>query len=155
MEQTVTTETEQTVAAALEQAERFRQKKQFTKARDLLIDVLQHNVEAAQIYFRLGNIYHDQKDFDHAEYAYRRAIDHDATYINAHHNLSVVFRRQGRLAESVKQSRKASKIARQHPEKIEFSDEQVTSLRSFAKRILVFGLGIIAVIALLLFIFSR
>jgi len=143
------------VNEALEHAETLRCQQALVQARDVLIEALQHNVDTAQVYFRLGNVYFDQKDYEHAEYAYRRAIDHDPLHLNTHHNLAVVFKKQGRITESVKQRRKADKLARQHPERIEFSGEQVKLLRGYAKRMMLFGVGIVAAIALLLVLLSR
>lgn len=141
------------VEKALEKAENLRQARQLDEARETLIDALEHGVEIAQIYYRLGNIYFDLKDYDKAEYTYRRAIDHDEKHINAHHNLSVVFRKQNRIAESIKQRKKAGKIARQNPDKIEFSDDQMTTLRGFARKVMWFGLGLVAIIIVLVLIF--
>ncbi len=134
----------------LERAEGLRREKKLAEAKSLLIDALQRNEKPGVVYFRLGNIYHDLKDYDRAEYAYRRAIDHDQYHINAHHNLSVIYRKQGRVTESVKQRKKASKIARQHPDKVSFSDEQITALKGFAKKTLLFAVGVIAVLVALL-----
>jgi tetratricopeptide (TPR) repeat protein len=136
------------VQGMLERAEELRQARQLTEARDLLIDALQHNQQVPQVYYRLGNIYHDLKDWDKAEYAYRRALDHDPKLVNAHHNLSVVYRRQGRVHESVRQRRKASRIARQNPGQVNFNEEQSAALRRFAKQVLLVGLGIIVVIVI-------
>lgn len=140
------------VEKALEKAENLRQARQLDEARETLIDALEHGVEIAQIYYRLGNIYFDLKDYDKAEYTYRRAIDTDPKHINAHHNLSVVFRKQNRIAESIKQRKKASKIARQNPDKIEFSEDQVKTLKGFARKIIWFGLGLVGLIIVLVLI---
>lgn len=135
-----------TIDAILEQAESLRRERKFQEAKNLLLEALQRNEKGAAVYFRLGNIYHDMKDYDRAEYAYRRAIDHDQYHINAHHNLSVVYRKQGRVAESITQRKKASKIARQHPEKVSFSEDQIITLRGFAKRTLLFAAGIVVLL---------
>jgi len=144
-----------TIEAIFNQAEALRKQKKYTEAKDLLIDALQRNEQTAQVYFRLGNVYHDQGDFERAEYTYRRAIDHDAYYINAHHNLSVVFRKQGRISESIKQRKKANKIARQHPEKVSFSQEQISTLKGFAKKMVIFGAAVVAALIILLVIVSQ
>ncbi len=155
MDQTVKQDAQQIVDRALQDAEQMRQSGKLDEARDLLIEALQHGHEAAQIYFRLGNIYFDQKVYDKAEYTYRRAIDQDQHHINAHHNLSVVYRKQGRIAESLKQRKKAGKIARQHPEKIEFSNDQMKTLRGFARKTMWVGLGVVGAIVLLIIFFLR
>jgi len=155
MEQTVKQDTQQLVEKALENAEQMRQGGKLADARDLLIEMLQYGHETGQIYYRLGNIYFDEKDYDKAEYTFRRAIDQDQHHINAHHNLSVVYRKQGRVTESLKQRKKAGKIARQHPEKIEFTKDQMQTLRGFARKTMWVGLGVVGAIVLLILIFLR
>ncbi len=137
------------VEEALERADRLRREKRFQEARDLLLDTLRHNLELAQIYFRMGNVFFDQKDYDRAEYAYRRALDHDATHVSAQHNLSVVFRRQGRITESVKQRRKAHKMAMKNPKKVKISADQKSFLKRYARQVLLFGIGVFVVVIVL------
>lgn len=144
----------QLVTDAFQRAEQLRRERRLTEARDILIDALKYNLDSAQIYFRLGNIYYDQKDLDRAEYAYRRAIDHDPHHVNAHHNLSVACRRQGKVAESIKLYKLANKIARQHPDKVRLTDEQIVSLRRFALRFLLIGASVIAGVVALLLVLS-
>lgn len=143
------------IGTIFDEAETLRKQKKFTEARDLLIDALRRNEQTAQVYFRLGNVYHDQGDFERAEYTYRRAIDHDAHHINAHHNLSVIYRKQGRITESIKQRKKANKIARQHPEKVTFSEEQMAILKGFAKKVIIFGMAIVVLLVALLVVASQ
>jgi len=143
------------VEGALERAEKLRREKRFQEARDLLLDALQHNLEVAQIYFRMGNVFFDQKDYDRAEYAYRRSIDHDSAHVSAQHNLSVVFRKQGRVTESVKQRRKAHKLAMKNPQKVKISEDQKTFLKRYARQVFRFGFGFrVAVIALVVLLVS-
>ena len=137
-------ENRQIVEDAFQRAEHLRKERRLLEARDVLIEALKYNVHPAQVYFRLGNIYHDQKEYDRAEYAYRRAIDHDPRHINAHHNLSVVCKRQGKLADSIKLYKQANKLARQHPERVKLTSDQIVSLRRFALRFLLIGVGAIA-----------
>ena len=147
-------ENQHIVENAFQRAEQLRKERRLLEARDVLIEALKYNVSSAQVYFRLGNIYFDQKEYDRAEYAYRRAIDHDPQHINAHHNLSVVCKRQGKLADSIKLYKLANKIARQHPERVRLSSEQIVSLRRFALRFLLVGVGVIAGFVGLLFLLS-
>jgi tetratricopeptide (TPR) repeat protein len=142
------------VERALERAEELRRERRYEEGIALLAQVLQHGIEQAQIYYRLGNIYYDAKKYEHAEYAYRRAIDHDPLHINAHYNLGVVYRRQGRIEESLKMRRKANALARQHPERVKVRPEQIEHVRRFARRMLFTGLIVIAVIVLLLWLAS-
>jgi tetratricopeptide (TPR) repeat protein len=127
------------VAAALRLGEELRKAKEYDKGIDVLVEALQYGVEKAKIYFRLGNIYFDAGRLDHAEYAYRRAIDLNPTHVNAHHNLSVVLRRQGRLSEAIRMKRHAERLAMQHPPQL--SPEQIEHARRVARRWLM-GVGI-------------
>lgn len=129
------------VEAALKLGEELRQAKEYDKGIDILIEALQYGVEKAKIYFRLGNIYFDAGKLDHAEYAYRRAIDLDPTHVNAHHNLSVVLRKQGRLSESLRLRRQAERLALQYPQRVQLTPEQIEHARRLARRWLI-GLGI-------------
>lgn len=141
------------VEGALRRAEELRQGKRYEEGIALLSNVLKHGIEQAQIYFRLGNIYYDAKKYEHAEYAYRRAIDHDPLHINAHYNLGVVYRKQGRVDESLKMRRKANDIARRHPERMTVKPDQIDNVRHFARKLLIGGLILIAVILLLVLVF--
>lgn len=129
------------VEAALKLGEELRQAKEYDKGIDILIEALQYGVEKAKIYFRLGNIYFDAGKLDHAEYAYRRAIDLDPTHVNAHHNLSVVLRKQGKLSESLRLRRQAERLALQYPQRVQLTPEQIELARRLARRWLI-GLGI-------------
>jgi tetratricopeptide (TPR) repeat protein len=151
MNQTANKAVAEIVKDALEEAEALRQEKRYDDARNVLIEALSHNQNSSQVYYRLGNIFFDQKNYDKAEYSFRRAIDFDANHINAHHNLSVVFRRQGRVTAAVQQRKKANKIARQNPEKINFNEDQKKVLRKFASQVLLFGFGFIALIGIIIF----
>lgn len=139
---------EEFVRAALEEAERLRRSRQYARARDLLLEALQHGVEVAQIYFRLGNVLFDEGQLEKAEYAYKRAIEHDPHHVNAHHNLAVVYRRQGRFAEAVKQRRKAHRLAFKYPQQVALDPEQVSYLRRYARRFLFIGLGLLLLLFL-------
>ncbi|MFS8572235.1 MAG: tetratricopeptide repeat protein [Clostridia bacterium] len=75
-----------------------------------LIDALKYKVDADQIYYRLGNLYFDAGDLGRAEYAYRRAIEFNPRHVNAHHNLAVVYKKTGRVEESVRMQKKAVRI---------------------------------------------
>lgn len=141
------------VEGALKRAEQLRQEKHYDEGIALLSDALRHGLEQAQIHYRLGNIYHDAKKYEHAEHAYRQAIDHDPLHVNAHYNLGVVYRKQGRIDESLKMRRKANDVARRHPERMKVKPEQVQSVRRFARRMFIGGLILIGVIVLLVLLF--
>ncbi|MCL6642417.1 MAG: tetratricopeptide repeat protein [Candidatus Bipolaricaulota bacterium] len=129
------------VEEALRVGEELRQTKEYDKGIDILVEALQYGVEKAKIYVRLGNIYFDAGKLEHAEYAYRRAIDLDPTHVNAHHNLSVVLRKQGKLSEAIRMRRIAERLALEHPQRVQLAPEQIEQARRFARRWLI-GVGI-------------
>lgn len=143
------------VQETLEQSERLRQEKRYQEGIDLLIEALKYGTNKAQIYFRLGNIYYDAGDFSHAEYAYRKAIDHDPHHVNAHHNLAVVYKKQGRIAESIKMRKRASSLARQHPDKVQLNKEQVKQIRSYANKVIIFVGILLAVVIVVILLLAK
>lgn len=147
-------ERRQEVSEALQRAEELRREKRYDQGIDLLVDALQYGVDKAQIYYRLGNLYFDAKKVDHAEYAYRKAIEIEPNHVNAHHNLSVVFRQQGKISESVKFRKKASSLARRHPEQLQMSPEQVQHARGYARKWIIVGGVAIGIILIALILFS-
>ncbi len=94
------------VEAALAQAKELRRRKDFSAAAEILLDVLRLGVQTDRVFFQLGNVFFDGGDLSRAEYAYRRATEVNPEHVNALHNLAVVYRRQGKVAESVKLQRK-------------------------------------------------
>lgn len=113
---------------ALAKAEELRRAQRHKEAIDLLVDLLRYGEEKATIYFRLGNIYFDAGDLARAEYAYHRAIQADPRHASAHHNLGVVYRKQGRIAESVKMLKKARRLEMRYPHPVDLSPEQRKAL---------------------------
>lgn len=141
------------VEEALRMGEELRKAKEYDRGIDILVEALQYGVEKAKIYFRLGNIYFDAGKLEHAEYAYRRAIDLDPKHINAHHNLSVVLRKQGKLSEAIRMRRIAERLALENPQRVQLTPEQIEQARALARRWLIgvgiaLGILIIALIAL-------
>lgn len=112
----------------LARAEELRKAKRHKEAIDLLVELLRYGEEKATIYFRLGNVYFDAGDLRRAEYAYQRAIQEDPRHASAHHNLGVVYRKQGRIAESVKMLKKARRLEMRYPRAVELTPEQKKAL---------------------------
>lgn len=139
---------------ALERAESLRREKRCDEGIALLSDALKYGVRRAQIYYRLGNLYYDCGNLEHAERAYRGAIEHDAQHINAHHNLGVVYRRQGRIDESLRMRRKASALARDHPERLTINPKQARYLKRYAVTWFAIGAALVGIAALILFFVS-
>ncbi|MGY4707532.1 tetratricopeptide repeat protein [Candidatus Bipolaricaulota sp. J31] len=117
-------ERERICRAALARAEELRRAKRYKEGIDLLVEALKYGLEKPAIYFRLGNIYFDAGDLSRAEYAYKRAIEEDPRHALAHHNLGVVYRKQGKIGLSVKMLKKARRLELLHPRKAELSPEE-------------------------------
>ena len=99
------------VEQAIAAARQARQAGRYDEAARLLLDALEHRVRADSIFFHLGNVYFDAGDLVRAEYAYRRAIQLNPSHANAHHNLAVVYKKTGRIAESVVAQKQAVRLA--------------------------------------------
>ena len=117
----------------------------------MLSDVLRYGIDKAQVYFRLGNLYFDAGDLTRAEQAYKRAIEEDPTHASAHHNLGVVYRRQGDIVRSIRMLKKARKLEIRHPRQVALTPEQKSFLKRMALPMLV--VPVLALIAVLLLIY--
>lgn len=144
---------EEHIEQALKEAERLRRKKQYKEGIDLLVDVLEAGILKPRIYYHLGNIYYDMGRLDLAEYAYKRAIEFEPEYVNAHYNLSVLYKRKGNIDASAKMLRKAYSLELKHPRKHkELTPEQRKWARVIAAKqgMLLIGIGIGIFIAIFL-----
>lgn len=142
------------VQEALVRAEKLRKKKDYKQAIELLVEALQYGINKGMIYYRLGNVYIDGADLARAEYAYKRALDIDPHYVNAMHNLAIVYKRQRKTSLYVKTYKKSQRMQLRHPRKQKLTPQQKTRLRrlSFKTMLYMFlGLGAIAIILILLF----
>lgn len=142
--------TEADVESAIIKAEELRKQKQYKEAIDLLVDVLEAGLLKPRIYYRLGNIYYDMGDLDRAEYAYKRAIEFSPEHINAHYNLSVVYKKKGMIEESVKYLRKAYLLELKYPRKSQLTQDQKIWARVIALKQFMFITAIIIAISFLL-----
>lgn len=140
------------VQQALVQSENYRKKKEYKQGIDLLVEALRYGIDKAQIYYRLGNIYIDGDDFNRAEYAYKRALDIDPHYVNAMHNLAIVYKRQKKISLYVKTYKKSQRMEIRHPRKSNLNQAQKKHLRHLSMKIMLGMLvtGGIAVIVMLL-----
>lgn len=109
------------VQATLAQAEASRRAGRHEEGIALLLDALRYGEAKAQVLFRLGNLYFEQGDLTRAEHAYRRATEEDPRHASAHHNLGVVYRRLGRIAQSVQMLKKARKLELRHPRQVDLA----------------------------------
>lgn len=103
-------EVEQRVEEALQQAEIARRERRYDEGIALLLDALELECRTDQVYYRLGNLYFDAGDLARAEYVYRRAIEVNPHHVNAHHNLAVVYKKTGRVHESVRFQKRAVRL---------------------------------------------
>jgi tetratricopeptide (TPR) repeat protein len=148
-------EREELCARALARAEELRRAGRYQEGIDLLVDVLRYGVEKAQVYFRLGNLYFDSGDLSRAEYAYKRAIEEDPKHASAHHNLGVVYRRQGKIAQSVKMLKKAKKLEIRYPRPVKLNPEQKKLIKRMALPMLAVPIIALAVVLLLIYLVTR
>lgn len=146
-------EQEAFVQDALKQSEALRKKKEYKEGISLLVEALRYGIDKATIYYRLGNIYIDGDDFNRAEYAYKRALDIDPHHSNAMHNLSIVYKRQKKIALYVKTYKKSQRMELRSPRKGNLAPEQKVHLRRLSIRILlgIFAAGAIIVLVIVLF----
>ena len=146
-------EQEAFVQDALKRAEALRKKKEYKEGISLLVEALRYGIDKATIYYRLGNIYIDGDDFNRAEYAYKRALDIDSHHSNAMHNLSIVYKRQKKIALYVKTYKKSQRMELRSPRKGNLAPEQKVHLRRLSIKILlgIFAAGAIIVLVIVLF----
>lgn len=140
---------------ALERAEELRRARRHKEAVDLLVEVLRYGEEKAAVYFRLGNVYFDAGDLSRAEYAYQRTIQEDPRHASAHHNLGVVYRKQGRIAESVKMLKKARRLEIRYPKKVELTPEQRRFVWQVAWPMMLVPVGLVALLFFLAWLVGR
>jgi tetratricopeptide (TPR) repeat protein len=148
-------EREEICAQALARAEELRRAGRYQEGISLLVEALRYRVSQAQIYFRLGNLYFDSGDLARAEYAYRRAIEEDPQHPAAHHNLGVVYRRQGKIAQSVKLLKKARKLDLRRPPQVQLTPQQRRKLWKLVLPLLLVPLTVLVGLLLLLLLISR
>lgn len=142
------------VQEALVRAEKLRKKKNYKEAIELLVKVLKHGIDKETIYYRLGNVYIDGADLARAEYAYKRALEVDPHYVNAMHNLAIVYKRQKKTSLYVKTYKKSQRMQLRYPRNQKLTPKQKTRLRRLSLKTMLYmllGLGAIAIILILLF----
>lgn len=140
---------------ALAQAEDLRRANRPAEGIALLLDALRYGEAKAQVLFRLGNLYYEQGDLPRAEHAYRRATEEDPRHASAHHNLGVVYRRQGKIGQSVRMLKKARRLELQYPRRVELSPDDKRRARRWARRAVVLPLLILGSIVLFVLFLVR
>lgn len=149
------TEKKEQVEETIERAKKLRKKGKFDEGIDQLVSALKLGILKDRLYYRLGNIYFDAEDLDRAEYSYKRAIEENEDHVNAQHNLAVVYRKQGRISESVKQRKKAKKKEMENPKNPDLTTEEKKYARKFAFKLMALLVGGLAGIGLLVYLISR
>jgi len=136
------------VRESLEKADVLRKKKDYEQAISLLVEALRYGLDKAKIYYRLGNVYIDGNDLSRAEYAYNRALEIDPNFVNAMHNLAVVYRRQKRMSLYVKTYKKSQRLSIKRPHKTKFNRDQKRHLRGLSRTVFLwlFGGAVLTVI---------
>ena len=143
------------VRESLEKADALRKKKEYKEAISLLVEALRYGLEKAKIYYRLGNIYVDGGDLARAEYAYNRALEMDPKYVNAMHNLAVVYRRQKKMALYVKTYKKSQRLAIKNPHKTKLDSSQKKRLRGLSRGVFIWLLGGVALTVVIVWLLTR
>ena len=140
---------------ALGRAEELRRAGRHEEGIDLLLGVLRYGEAKAQVLFRLGNLYFDRGDLTRAEHAYRRATEEDPHHASAHHNLGVVYRRQGKIAQSVRMLKKAQWLDLRYPRRVDLAPEERQVARRWARRSLVVPLLVVGIVVLVVWLVGR
>lgn len=143
------------VEEALVRAEELRKKKSYNDGIKLLVDALQYGLQKAKIYYRLGNLYFDAGDLNRAEYAYKRALEVNPQYVNAMHNLAVVYKRQKNFSLYVKTYKKSQRMEVLRPRRAELKHEEKARLRRLGLKIIAGILAGLVLLFLILFVFLR
>lgn len=143
------------VRESLKKADALRKKKDYEQAISLLVEALRYGLEKAMIYYRLGNVYIDGGDLTRAEYAYNRALEMDANFVNAMHNLAVVYRRQKRMSLYVKTYKKSQRLMIKKPHKTEFDRGQKKRLRRMSRKVFFWLFGGTALIVIVVWLLTR
>lgn len=129
------------VNESLKTAEELRKNKEYKAAISLLVEALQYGLEKAQIYYRLGNVYIDGDDLARAEYSYNRALEMDPSFVNAMHNLAVVYRRQKKMSLYVKTYKKSQRLAIKNPHRTNFNQEEKKKIRGMSRTVFLWLFG--------------
>jgi len=143
------------VNESMEKADALRKNKEYKEAISLLVDALQYGLEKAQIYYRLGNVYIDGDDLARAEYAYNRALEMDPKFVNAMHNLAVVYRRQKKMSLYVKTYKKSQRLSIKNPHKTDFDPKEKKKIRGMSRTVFLWLFGGAGFIVLLIWLFGR
>ncbi|MFN3346915.1 MAG: tetratricopeptide repeat protein, partial [Candidatus Bipolaricaulaceae bacterium] len=76
-------------------------------------------------------------------------------HASAHHNLGVVYRKQGRIAESVKMLKKARRLEMRYPRTVELTPEQKKTLWRLAWPMMLVPFLLVALLFFLAWLIGR
>ncbi len=145
-------EKEDRISTALERAQKLREREEYDRGIDELMDALRLGIKKDRVYYRLGNIYFDAGDLDRAEYAYKRAIEENEEHVNSQHNLAVVYKKQGKIRKFVKQRKKANKLELKDPNDPTLSEEERSYAKKFAFKLILLIVGGLAGLGLIIYL---
>lgn len=80
------------------------------KAYEFLKEYTETYKEAPFSLFILGNLEYEKKNFELAEKSYLESIEHDSAFHQAHYNLALLYREEGRLEDAGKHAKKAAEL---------------------------------------------
>ncbi|MDD2912997.1 MAG: tetratricopeptide repeat protein [Candidatus Bipolaricaulis anaerobius] len=143
------------VQDALARAEELRCAGRYEEGIALLMDALRYGEVKAQVLFRLGNLYFASGDLTRAEHAYLRATEEDPHHASAHHNLGVVYRRQGKISQSVKMLKKAQHLDVRYPRAGEVTLPEKAILRRWARPAIAVPLVLLVLLILAMWLAGR
>ncbi len=143
------------VQDALERADELRREKDYASAISLLVEALRYGLDKAKLYYRLGNVYVDGGDLARAEYAYNRALEIDPHFVNAMHNLAVVYRRQKKMSLYVKTYKKSQRMAIRRPHKTDFDPAEKNRIRLLSGKTFLWLLSGVALVLVVVWLLTR
>ncbi|WP_050615770.1 rhomboid family intramembrane serine protease [Bacillus testis] len=91
-------------------AQEYIQKKENDKAKAILEQSLEHGMISPTAEFLLGNLSIDEKDYDQAQAYYKKAIQLNPDFHQAHYNLALTYLQQQNIQEAIKESDAALKL---------------------------------------------
>ncbi len=116
----------------IQRAKELREEGAYEEAVEVLLEALKLDVDQDRIYYRLGNVYFDSDRLEKAEYAYEKAIELNEEHVNAQHNLAVVYKKRGKIKESVDQRKKAQKVELENPPEKDLTPDQKSAMKKLA-----------------------
>ncbi len=83
------------------------------------------------------------------------SLEMDPNYINAMHNLAVVYRRQKRMTLYVKTYKKSQRLAIKRPQQTRFDPRQKKLIRGLSGKVFLWLMGGLALILIIVWLLTR